>query len=83
MVLVLMTGRPVLLGELPELADALVAAWLPGTEAEGITDVLFGDEDFAGKLPYTRPVMSWLSVALDKPSTRITQEDVDRLLAGK
>ncbi len=35
----------------------------------------------AGKLPYTPPVMSWLSVQLDKPSTRITQADIDKLLA--
>jgi beta-glucosidase len=54
-VVVLMTGRPVLLGELPRLADALVAAWLPGSEATGITDVLFGDQDFSGKLPHSWP----------------------------
>jgi hypothetical protein len=34
-----------------------------------------------GRLPYTPTVMSWLSEALDKPSGRIVQEDVDRLLA--
>src|SRR5262245_55579357 len=33
-----------------------------------------------GKLPYTPPVMSWLSVQLGKPSRLITQTDVDRLL---
>ena len=33
-----------------------------------------------GKLPYTPSVMSWVSAQLDKPTTRITQEDVDRLL---
>lgn len=33
-----------------------------------------------GKLPYTPPIMSWLSEQLDKPSTRITQADVDGLL---
>lgn len=54
-VVVLMTGRPVLLGELPRLSDALVAAWLPGSEAQGITDVLFGDDDFSGKLPHSWP----------------------------
>ncbi|MEO8179013.1 MAG: glycoside hydrolase family 3 N-terminal domain-containing protein [Deltaproteobacteria bacterium] len=54
-VVVLMTGRPVLLGELSKSADALVAAWLPGTEAEGITDVLFGEHDFTGKLPHSWP----------------------------
>lgn len=54
-VVVLMTGRPVLLGELPRLADALVAAWLPGSEGQGITDVLFGGDDFSGKLPHSWP----------------------------
>ncbi len=54
-VVVLMTGRPLLLGELPRTADALVAAWLPGTEAQGITDVLFGDHGFTGKLPHSWP----------------------------
>ena len=33
-----------------------------------------------GKLPYTPPIMSWLSAQLDKPSTRITQADIDGLL---
>jgi hypothetical protein len=32
-----------------------------------------------GKLPYLPHVMSWLSVKLDKPSTRITQADIDQL----
>ncbi len=54
-VLVLMTGRPLLLGEVLPLADAVVAAWLPGSEAAGITDVLFGTEGFSGKLPHSWP----------------------------
>ncbi len=33
-----------------------------------------------GKLPFTPPVMSWLSVQLDKPSRLITQADVQKLL---
>jgi hypothetical protein len=36
-----------------------------------------------GKLPYTPVVMSWLSGELDKPSSRITKADVDRVLSGK
>jgi hypothetical protein len=36
-----------------------------------------------GKLPYTPVVMSWLSAELDKPSTRITQDDVNKVLSGK
>ncbi|MCI0465355.1 MAG: hypothetical protein L0Z62_51195 [Gemmataceae bacterium] len=33
----------------------------------------------ASKMPYGPQVMSWLSVRLNKPTTRITQEDVDRV----
>lgn len=53
-VVVLISGRPLYLEpSLLEKIDALVAAWLPGTEAGGITDVLFGDHDFEGLLPVT------------------------------
>jgi len=34
------------------------------------------------KLPYTPRILSWLSEKLDKPSTRITQDDVNKLVAG-
>ncbi|RID58474.1 hypothetical protein BRARA_F01774, partial [Brassica rapa] len=52
---ILMTGRPVVLDmTMLEKVEALVAAWLPGTEGDGIADVVFGDYDFTGKLP-----MSW------------------------
>ncbi len=54
-VVILMSGRPMILGEVLELADAVIAAWLPGTEGAGITDVLFGDYPFTGKLPHTWP----------------------------
>lgn len=36
-------------------ADAIVAAWLPGSEGEGVADVLFGDYKPTGKLSYTWP----------------------------
>jgi hypothetical protein len=36
-----------------------------------------------GKFPYTPGVMSWLSVQLDKPSTKIAEDDVKKLLAAK
>lgn len=36
-----------------------------------------------GKLPFIPPVMSWLSVQLDKPSRQITQQDVDRLVSAR
>lgn len=55
LVVVLLTGRPLVIDETWALADALVVAWLPGTEGDGVTDVLFGDRDFEGRLPYTWP----------------------------
>ncbi|MFO0841385.1 MAG: hypothetical protein U0797_03155 [Gemmataceae bacterium] len=36
-----------------------------------------------GEFPYTPGVMSWLSVQLDKPSTKIVEDDVKKLLAAK
>ncbi|MBM3995202.1 MAG: hypothetical protein FJ303_13770 [Planctomycetes bacterium] len=35
-----------------------------------------------GQVPYVPSIMSWLSVKLDKPSSRISQADVDTLLKG-
>jgi beta-glucosidase len=35
--------------------DAFVAAWLPGTEGEGVAEVLFGSRPFTGKLSFTWP----------------------------
>ena len=54
-VVILVSGRPRVVTEQLGLMDALVAAWLPGTEGQGIADVLFGDAPFTGKLPYTWP----------------------------
>jgi hypothetical protein len=36
-----------------------------------------------GKLPFTPPVMSWLSAELNKPARQIVQEDVEQLLKNK
>lgn len=56
LVVVLLSGRPLVLdADLLGLADAFVAAWLPGTEGQGVADVLFGERDFVGRLPYTWP----------------------------
>ncbi|XP_021973269.1 beta-glucosidase BoGH3B [Helianthus annuus] len=52
-VVVLITGRPVVVQPYVETIDALVAAWLPGTEGQGVTDLLFGDYGFTGKLART------------------------------
>ncbi|HLX59826.1 MAG TPA: glycoside hydrolase family 3 N-terminal domain-containing protein [Planctomycetota bacterium] len=55
LVVVVLSGRPVMLGEIVDQADALVAAWLPGSEGAGVADVLFGDAKPAGKLSHTWP----------------------------
>jgi beta-glucosidase len=54
-VVVLLSGRPLILGDVLDQADALVAAWLPGSEGEGVADVLFGDYKPTGKLSRTWP----------------------------
>jgi beta-glucosidase len=55
LVVVLISGRPLLIADQLDGWDALVAAWLPGSEGQGVADVLFGIEPFQGKLPYTWP----------------------------
>ena len=54
-VVVLLSGRPMILGDTLNRADAFVAAWLPGTEGQGVTDVLFGDFKPSGKLSFAWP----------------------------
>jgi beta-glucosidase len=54
-VVILLSGRPMILGGVLDKADAVVAAWLPGTEGEGIADVLFGDFRPTGKLSFAWP----------------------------
>jgi beta-glucosidase len=55
LVVVILSGRPLVITSQFKNADAWVAAWLPGTEGAGVADVLFGDFPFTGKLPYTWP----------------------------
>lgn len=54
-VVVLISGRPIIIDKIVDKADALAAAWLPGTEGRGVTDVLFGDFKFVGKLSFSWP----------------------------
>jgi len=55
-IVVLISGRPLVLGSSLAKCDALVAAWLPGTEGSGVADILFGDVLPAGKLPFDWPL---------------------------
>lgn len=54
-VVILFSGRPMIVNDVLGKADAFVAAWLPGTEGEGVTDVLFGDYKPVGKLSHSWP----------------------------
>ena len=46
LVVVVIAGRPVMLDEILPSADAVVAAWLPGTEGAGVVDALLGATPF-------------------------------------
>jgi beta-glucosidase len=54
-VTVVVSGRPLILGNALDASDAVLAAWLPGTEGHGVADVLFGQHAPTGKLPFTWP----------------------------
>jgi len=55
-VVVVVSGRPLIIDP-PQLGeiDALVAAWLPGSEGAGVADTLFGRRPFTGRLSFTWP----------------------------
>ena len=55
LIVVILSGRPVMLDRIAPAADAIVAAWLPGTEGTGVADVLVGDQPFSATTPYTWP----------------------------
>lgn len=52
-VVIVISGRPVVIEPYVGSMDGLVAAWLPGSEGQGVADVLFGDYGFTGKLART------------------------------
>jgi beta-glucosidase len=54
-VVVVISGRPIIITDLLSKAGAWIAAWLPGSEGEGVADVLFGDYKPSGKLSHSWP----------------------------
>jgi beta-glucosidase len=54
-VVVLLSGRPLIVDQALAHSSAFVAAWLPGTEGQGVADVLFGDYAPTGKLSHSWP----------------------------
>ena len=73
-VVVIVSGRPLIIDpeQLREM-DALVEAWLPGSEGAGVADTLFGDRPFTGKLPVTWPR------TLDQEPINVGDADYDPL----
>ncbi len=57
-VAVLVSGRPLIVDDELAATDAFIAAWLPGSEGQGVADVLFGDYPFTGVLPFPWPRMA-------------------------
>lgn len=52
---VFISGRPMWVNPELNASDAFIAAWLPGSEGKAVADVLFGKQDFKGKLPFSWP----------------------------
>lgn len=69
-VVVLISGRPLVVNQELEACSAFVAAWLPGSEGQGIADVLFGDHDFHGKLSFSWPDLA--SDGADRNNNRVS-----------
>lgn len=68
LVVVLLSGRPLVVNDVIDMADVFVAAWLPGTEGAGVTDALFGDQPFVGTLPVTWPAsLDQLGTEMEDP----------------
>jgi len=56
LVVIVLSGRPVMLDGIAGTADAVIAAWLPGTEGDGLADLLLGERPFTATTPYTWPL---------------------------
>jgi beta-glucosidase len=54
-VVILISGRPLVVTKQIQKSDAFVAAWLIGSEGKGVAEVLFGDYNFSGTLPHSWP----------------------------
>ncbi len=55
LIVIILSGRPLVITDQYQKADAWVAAWLPGSEGAAVADHLFGKVPFTGKTPYTWP----------------------------
>lgn len=76
LLLVIYSGRPIIITHVVDQCDAIVAAWLPGSEANAIADVLIGDVPFTGKLSYT-----WVKSMDQLPASKLQDSDESPLWA--
>jgi beta-glucosidase len=70
-VVVIFSGRPLIIDPILDKADAIIAAWLPGTEGDGVADVLFGARKPSGKLSFTWPKGSSTTLHLNDPGYQV------------
>ncbi|WP_379140532.1 glycoside hydrolase family 3 N-terminal domain-containing protein [Paenibacillus sp. sgz500992] len=73
-IVVLVSGRPLIINDQLEDIAGLVEAWLPGTEGQGVADVLFGDYEFTGKLPIRWPFYTEAYSALKAGTSNLEQQ---------
>lgn len=69
-VVILVSGRPLIVEKEMAVADAFVAAWLPGSEGQGVSDVLFGQYDFTGRLSFSWPTLAQAKTNVDEQDYR-------------
>ena len=68
-VVILLSGRPMIIEDVLGKTDAFLAAWLPGTEGQGVADLLFGDYKPTGKLSFSWPrSMSQIPIHVGVPN---------------
>jgi beta-glucosidase len=73
-VLVLISGRPLVIDDVLPYADAVIAAWLPGSEGDGVADVLFGKHKPGGKLGFSWPKGTSTSFHIGDPGYQTLHE---------
>ena len=54
-VVIIVSGRPLIITDELDKWSGLIAAWLPGSEGKGVTDVIFGDYNPTGRLSVSWP----------------------------
>jgi len=55
LILMVYSGRPLVISDMIDRSDAVIAAWLPGSEATELPDLLLGRSPFEGRLTQPWP----------------------------